>query len=136
MSKPFEVVSLQDRHPDRFGRDKGGGGGDTGGGNPPGGGELEGRVSRLESDIEYIKRDVSELKGDVKTLVSGMSAAQINIGKTDVRLSNIESHMVTKGQLAMYTLLAVLSTLGVILGAGWWAIQQYLIPVLRGTGHA
>lgn len=119
------------------GRDNSRGSSDTGGnGTPPGGGDLEGRVSRLESDIEYIKRDVSDLRADARTLVSGMSAVQVNTGKTDVRISNIESHMVTKGQLAMYTLLAVLSTLGVILGAGWWAIQQYLIPVLRGTGHA
>lgn len=113
-----------------------GNGGNTIGTPPPGGGDLESRVSRLESDIEYIKRDVSDLKGDVRTLVSGMATVQVSVGKADVRLSNIESHMVTKGQLAMYTLLAVLSTLSVILGAGWWAIQQYLIPVLRGTGHA
>lgn len=97
---------------------------------------MEGRVSRLESDIEYIKRDVAELKGDVRTLVSDMAAVKIDVGKTDIRLSNIESHMVTKGQLATYILMAVLSTLGVLLGSGWWAIQQYLIPVLRGTGHA
>lgn len=97
---------------------------------------MESRVSRLESDIEYIKYDVSDIKGDVRTLVSGMATVQVSVGKADVRLSNIESHMVTKGQLATYPLLAVLSTLSVILGAGWWAIQQYLIPVLRGTGHA
>ncbi|WP_193557145.1 hypothetical protein [Pseudomonas rhizoryzae] len=77
-----------------------------GGGGGKGGGEMDGRIRALES---------------------GMTDVKVALGKIETRLDFIERNMITKGQLAIYALLTVLS----IAAGGWWIVQQYLAPILR-----
>lgn len=88
--------------------DNGGSGRNTGGGGSSGGGEMDGRIRALES---------------------GMTDVKVALGKIETRLDFIERNMVTKGQLAIYALLTVLS----IAAGGWWIVQQYLAPILRAV---
>lgn len=91
--------------PNRRG-DSSGSGGNTGGGGSSGGGEMDGRIRALES---------------------GMTDVKVALGKIETRLDFIERNMVTKGHLAIYALLTVLS----VAAGGWWIVQQYLAPILR-----
>lgn len=88
---------------------------------------MEARVAKLESHVEYIRADIAELKSAVKSISSEMVELKIGAVSMDARLKNIEQHMVTKGQLALYAL----GTMITICGGGWWIIQQYLAPILR-----
>jgi hypothetical protein len=55
-----------------------------------------------------------------------MSDVKVSLGKVETRLGHIESNMVTKGQLAVYAVTALLG----VLGGGWWIVQTYLSPIL------
>lgn len=76
-------------------------------GNPPGGGGMDDRLRDLE-------RDMTDMK--------------VAVGKIETRLQGIEQNMLTKGQMAIYALLAGIG----VFGAGWWIVQQYLSPILTG----
>jgi hypothetical protein len=78
---------------------------DTGGTNPPGGDGMDGRIRDLE-------RDMTDMK--------------VALGKVETRLENIELNMLTKGQMAIYTLVAGIA----VFAAGWWVVQQYLAPLV------
>ncbi len=88
---------------------------------------MEARVAKLESHVEYIRSDVSTLKSDVKDIAGDIVQMKIGMVSQDSRLGNIERHMVTKGQLAIYAL----GTLLTICAGGWWIVQQYLAPILK-----
>lgn len=92
---------------------------------------MEARVAKLESHVEYIRSDVSTLKSDVKTIAGDIVEMKIGAVSMDSRLKNIEENMVTKGQLAIWALLMVLTGAGTVVGGGWWIVQQYLSPILR-----
>lgn len=88
------------------GRDKPRGSSDTtGNGNPPGGGDMETRIINLERDMTDVK---------------------VALGKVETRLEQIEKTMLTKGQMAIYALTGAM----IVLGGGWWIVQQYLAPIL------
>ncbi|EJY6040560.1 TPA: hypothetical protein NI581_005469 [Pseudomonas aeruginosa] len=76
---------------------------------PPGGDGVDTRIINLERDMTDVK---------------------VAIGKVETRLENIERNMVTKGQLAVYALLGLMT----MVGAGWWVVQQYLAPILAAIG--
>lgn len=80
-----------------------------GSGDPPGGDGLDTRIINLERDMTDVK---------------------VAIGKVETRLENIQSTMVTKGQLAVYALLGLVA----VGGGGWWIVQQYLAPILAAIG--
>ena len=93
------------------GDDKSKGGDHTGNGNPPGGGDLETRLINLERDL---------------------SDARVALGKVETRLESIQNNMLTKGQMAIYALIASMA----VIGGGWWVVQQYLAPILKNIGIA
>lgn len=72
---------------------------------PTGGGEMDTRIINLERDMTDVK---------------------VALGKVETRLENIEGSMLTKGQAAIYLLLAGAT----VFGAGWWVVQQYLAPLV------
>lgn len=74
-------------------------------GGSSGGGDLDTRLTNLE-------RDMTEVK--------------VAIGKVETRIEHIERQMLTKGQTAVYALLAGIA----VFGAGWWVVQQYLAPLV------
>lgn len=84
---------------------KSGCGSNSSGGNPPGGDGMDGRIRDLE-------RDMTDMK--------------VALGKVETRLENIELNMLTKGQMAIYTLVAGIA----VFAAGWWVVQQYLAPLV------
>lgn len=98
-------------------------GGKSGGG----GGELEARVAQLESHVEYMRRDISDLRSDVKAIAADIVALKVASSAADGKLEKIDSHMVTKAQLSMYAVIALLA----VAGSGWWVVQQYLAPILK-----
>ncbi len=77
----------------------------TGGGTPPGDGDMETRTINLERDMTDVK---------------------VAMGKVETRLEQIEKTMLTKGQMAIYALAGAM----IVLGGGWWIVQQYLAPIL------
>lgn len=68
-----------------------------------------------------------DMDGRIQALENGMTDVKVALGKIETRLDHIERNMVTKGQLSLYALLAVLA----VLGGGWWIVQQYLSPILQ-----
>ncbi len=111
--------------------------GDEGGHDGTGGGgsDLEARVAKLESHIEYIRRDIADLKADAKTIGGDVSALKVSARATEVALTNITSHMVTRGQLAVWALIGLAAVTGSILGGLWWLAQQYLSPLMKTLGQ-
>ncbi|WP_010226240.1 hypothetical protein [Pseudomonas donghuensis] len=77
----------------------------NGGGEPPGGDAVDTRIINLERDV---------------------TDAKIALAKVETRLENIEKTMLTKGQTAVYALIAGIA----VFGAGWWVVQQYLAPLV------
>ncbi|WP_417216614.1 hypothetical protein [Alcanivorax sp.] len=53
-----------------------------------------------------------------------------SVRKIDASLARIERNMLTKGQAAIYLLIAGIA----VFGAGWWVVQQYLAPLLQAAG--
>jgi len=76
-------------------------------GNPPGGGNMETRIINLERDMTDVK---------------------VALGKVETRLESIEKTMLTKGQTAVYALIAGMA----VFAGGWWVVQQYLAPLVAG----
>ncbi|WP_235584536.1 hypothetical protein, partial [Pseudomonas aeruginosa] len=83
-------------------------------GNPPEEDELNTRIINLERDMTDVK---------------------VAVGKIETRLESIEKHMVTKGQMAVWALSAMLVVGGSFVGAIWWMAQQYLAPILSEIGR-
>jgi len=102
-------------------------GGDHTGGSDGGGSDLEARVAKLESHVEYMRRDISDLRTDVKAMSADLVSMKLSTASIDAKLGNVDKHMVTKGQLAIYALLTLLP----IMGGGWWIVQQYLVPIFK-----
>ncbi len=92
---------------------------------------MEARVARLESHIEYIRRDIADLKADSKTIGSDVSGLKVSAKSTEIKLEHVSSHMVTKGQLALWALVGLATVVGSAIGATWWLAQQYLGPILK-----
>ncbi|MNN36610.1 hypothetical protein D3C81_1505120 [compost metagenome] len=110
-------------------RDRSDGPSHTGGSG--GGSELEARVAKLESHIEYIRRDIADLKGDAKTIATDVSALKVSAKSAEVTLGHLDSHMVTKGKLALWALIGLATVVGSAIGVTWWLAQQYLGPILK-----
>jgi len=66
----------------------------------------------MQTRIINLERDMTDIK--------------VALGKVETRLENIEKTMLTKGQTAVYSLLAGMA----VFGAGWWIVQQYLAPLV------
>lgn len=97
-------IHYMDEHRGR--RDSRGGSGHNGGSGSSGGdGVDDTRIINLEHDMTDVK---------------------VALGKVETRLSHIEQTMLTKGQTAVYALLAGIA----VFGAGWWVVQQYLAPLV------
>ncbi|AWT29854.1 hypothetical protein FEM13_31960 [Pseudomonas aeruginosa] len=64
-----------------------------------------------------------------------MTDVKVAVGKIETRLESIEKHMVTKGQMAVWALSAMLVVGGSFVGAIWWMAQQYLAPILSEIGR-
>lgn len=98
---------------------------------PPGGDPLEARVAKLESHVEHIRSDISDLKSDARAIASDMVALKLASASVESKLRDIDRHMVTKGQLAIWAMLMVIAGAGGAFAGGWWIIQQYLAPILK-----
>lgn len=98
---------------------------------PPGGGDMEARVAKLESHIEYMRRDIAELKTDAKGIGSDVSELKISAKSAEITLGHVDSHMVTKGKLALWALIGLATVVGSAIGVTWWLAQQYLGPILK-----
>lgn len=125
----FLQAELQRLKVERSGGDKrpddsrfGGGGG---------GSDLEARVAKLESHMEYMRRDITELKSDAKHIGVDISALKVSAKSTEVMLGHVDSHMITKGKLAFWALLGLVTVVSSALGVTWWLAQQYLGPILK-----
>ncbi|MEA3233873.1 hypothetical protein OP492_04310 [Pseudomonas mosselii] len=114
---------------DREKRDNEFGGDDTGGGG--GGSELEARVAKLESHVEYIRRDIADLKSDAKAISADVSSLKVSAKSVEVTLGHVDTHMVTKGKLALWALIGLATVVGSAFGVAWWLAQQYLGPILK-----
>lgn len=98
-------------------------------------------ISCIQTDLRDVDRkmDTVDRKADAAShaiaglpdLASHIKDTSVFIGKTDVRLEQLSKSSVTKGQIAIWTLLTVLAALGAIGAAGWWVIEKYLIPILE-----
>lgn len=117
------------KFPSYPGRDKRGGGGHTGGNG--GGSDLEARVAKLESHIEYMRRDIADLKAEAKSIGSDVSGLRVSAKSAEVMLGHMDSHMVTKGKLALWALIGLATVVGSAIGVTWWLAQQYLGPILK-----
>ena len=60
-----------------------------------------------------------------------LRAVEIDVGSMKERLN----HMPTTAQLWKALALAGGTTIFAILGGGWWAVQQYLEPLLKSANH-
>ncbi|WP_181063850.1 hypothetical protein [Stutzerimonas kunmingensis] len=99
-SDHFNVVPFPELGSTRNGNSSNGSGGV-----PPGGDGMDGRIRDLE-------RDMTDMK--------------VALGKVETRLENISQNMLTKAQMAIYTLGVGI----VVFSAGWWVVQQYLAPLV------
>lgn len=66
------------------------------------------------------------MDGRIRDLERDMTDMKVALGKVETRLENIEQHMLTKGQMAIYALIAGIA----VFSAGWWVVQQYLAPLV------
>lgn len=104
-------------------------------------------LNRIEATLTALGQEVRSLDGKIAsvdrstaataTAVAGMSHVNTHItetkvfmGKTDVRLEQINSDAVTKVQLAVWALGIVVTAAGGIFAAGWWMIDRYLLPII------
>ncbi|MDD2113796.1 hypothetical protein NP554_18640 [Pseudomonas asiatica] len=78
--------------------------------------ELTKQLERLETQFDALNQSVTEIR--------------VSIGKIDTRLDGIEKNLVSKGQVAIWALLAGMA----VFAAGWWVVQQYLAPLLASLG--
>ncbi|WDY60367.1 hypothetical protein [Pseudomonas sp. PSKL.D1] len=127
MTNKSNISQFPRRHAGDNGYDGTGGGG--------GGSELEARVAKLESHIEYMRRDIADLKAEAKMIGSDVSELKVSAKSAEVTLANITSHMVTKGQLAVWALIGLTAVTGSVLGGLWWLAQQYLSPIMKTLGQ-
>lgn len=95
---------------------------------------MEARVAKLESHIEYMRRDIADLRADAKSIGSDVSVLKISAKATEVMLGHVDSHMVTKGKLALWALVGLATVVGSAIGVTWWLAQQYLGPILKTLG--
>lgn len=105
--------------------------GDSHNGGDGGGSDLEARVAKLESHIEYMRRDIADLKADAKSIGSDVSGLRVSAKSAEVMLGHMDSHMVTRGKLALWALIGLATVVGSAIGVTWWLAQQYLGPILK-----
>lgn len=91
---------------------------------------MEARVAKLESDIEYIKRDVADLVLTTKLIQGDVNVLKTQSAVLMERTAGIEKNMITKGQLAVYAFLALITVGAGAIGGTIWIVQQYLAPIL------
>ncbi|MBX9915177.1 MAG: hypothetical protein K2Y25_14885 [Pseudomonadaceae bacterium] len=94
---------------------------------------LSQEIRSLDGKIAAVDRSTTA----TSTAVAGMSHINAHItetkvfmGKTDVRLEQVNRDAVTKGQLAIWALGIVVTAAGGIFVAGWWMIEKYLLPII------
>ena len=105
MTDEADLIALRRRLQAYQGNDKARTSSHTDAGTPPGGYDVDARIINLERDMTDVK---------------------VAMGKLETRLENIEKTMLTKGQTAVYALMAGLA----VFAAGWWVVQQYLAPLV------
>ncbi len=66
------------------------------------------------------------MDGRIRDLERDMTDMKVALGKVETRLENISQNMLTKAQMAIYTLGVGI----VVFSAGWWVVQQYLAPLV------
>jgi hypothetical protein len=71
------------------------------------------------------------MDGRIRALESGMTDVKVSLGKIETRLDHIEKNMVTKGQMAIWALLGLVTFVGTTGTGAWWIAQQYLSPILK-----
>lgn len=87
--------------------------------------EIRQIVGTREEDPEMTKK-LERLEAQFDALNESVTSIRVSIGKIDTRLDGIERNLVSKGQAAVWALLAGMA----VFGAGWWVVQQYLTPLI------
>lgn len=72
------------------------------------------------------------MQARIINLEHAVTDVKVSLGKVETRLQNIEQHMVTKGQMAIWALLGMATVGASIIGSLAWVAQQYLAPILVG----
>lgn len=92
------------------------------GGGPPHDPGMEARVAKLESDVDHLKTDVADIRTQVRDISNKIGEVATKLGVMEERTK----HVATKAWVLAGVIVVLLS----ILGACWWAAQQYLQPIL------
>lgn len=59
-----------------------------------------------------------------------MTDVKVSLARVETRLGSIEANMVTKGQMAVWALIALLTAGGSFVGGVAWVVEHYLAPIL------
>lgn len=89
--------------------------------------DVDHKLDRVDRKAELASNAISGLP-DVSTHIRDTS---VFIGRTEVRLDQLTQNSVTKGQIAVWVLGAIVTALIGLAGAVWWLAEKYLIPILE-----
>ncbi|WP_435632949.1 hypothetical protein [Carnimonas bestiolae] len=79
--------------------------------------------------------DMNNLEQRVFKMEDTLGDARDRLKEVEIDVKHIKTNMVTKGQVAGWALVGLLSLLGSVVGGLWWVIQQYLAPMLHAMPH-
>ncbi|MGJ8517972.1 hypothetical protein LMG33810_002331 [Carnimonas sp. LMG 33810] len=78
---------------------------------------------------------MNNLEQRVFKMEDTLGDARDRLKEVEIDVKHIKTNMVTKGQVAGWALVGLLSLLGSVVGGLWWVIQQYLAPMLHAMPH-
>lgn len=90
-------------------------------------------IREIDRKLDGVDRKAESASNAINGLpdVSGhIRDTSVFIGRTEVRLDQLAQNSVTKGQIAVWVLGAVLTFLVGLAGAVWWLAEKYLVPIV------
>lgn len=81
-------------------------------------------VDRRSRAAYQIAKSMPDISGHIKD-------NSVFMAKTELRLEQLSQNSVTKGQIAIWLLSAIIAAILAIGGAAWWIAEKYLIPILE-----
>lgn len=89
---------------------------------PPHDEVMHSRFAKLEADVGHLKSDVADIRAQLRDVVGKIGDIATKVGVVEERTA----HVATKAWVLGGVVVVLLS----VLGAFWWATQQYLAPIL------